>query len=129
MIGCGPFTSLPQDPSKNRPECRCQVQYVILYHDRIASTFVNMGNPRVFFDITIDGANAGRIVMEVRDFLLSFILSLRVQELQLRHLLRSRLNFIPNSLMRFKTSLLFFFFLTLVKANACRCQCCRQVTI
>uniref|UniRef100_A0A3Q4M7H6 Peptidyl-prolyl cis-trans isomerase n=1 Tax=Neolamprologus brichardi TaxID=32507 RepID=A0A3Q4M7H6_NEOBR len=35
-----------------------------LYHDRIASTFVNMGNPRVFFDITIDGANAGRIVME-----------------------------------------------------------------
>ncbi|KAL4004287.1 signal-regulatory protein beta 2 [Sarotherodon galilaeus] len=25
-----------------------------------------MGNPRVFFDITIDGANAGRIVMELR---------------------------------------------------------------
>ncbi|XP_041815701.1 peptidyl-prolyl cis-trans isomerase-like [Chelmon rostratus] len=25
-----------------------------------------MGNPRVFFDMTIDGANAGRIVMELR---------------------------------------------------------------
>lgn len=25
-----------------------------------------MGNPRVFFDITIDGDNAGRIIMEVR---------------------------------------------------------------
>lgn len=24
-----------------------------------------MGNPRVFFDITIDGVNAGRIIMEV----------------------------------------------------------------
>lgn len=24
-----------------------------------------MGNPRVFFDISIDGANAGRIIMEV----------------------------------------------------------------
>ncbi|XP_029301197.1 peptidyl-prolyl cis-trans isomerase-like [Cottoperca gobio] len=25
-----------------------------------------MGNPKVFFDITIDGANAGRIIMELR---------------------------------------------------------------
>ncbi|XP_037340274.2 peptidyl-prolyl cis-trans isomerase-like [Pungitius pungitius] len=25
-----------------------------------------MGNPRVFFDITIDGGNAGRIIMELR---------------------------------------------------------------
>ncbi|RVE66143.1 hypothetical protein OJAV_G00123580 [Oryzias javanicus] len=25
-----------------------------------------MGNPKVFFDISIDGANAGRIVMELR---------------------------------------------------------------
>ncbi|KAG7464190.1 peptidyl-prolyl cis-trans isomerase A [Solea senegalensis] len=25
-----------------------------------------MGNPRVFFDITVDGANIGRIIMELR---------------------------------------------------------------
>lgn len=27
---------------------------------------INMANPRVFFDMTVDGVNAGRIVMEVR---------------------------------------------------------------
>uniref|UniRef100_G3N738 Peptidyl-prolyl cis-trans isomerase n=1 Tax=Gasterosteus aculeatus TaxID=69293 RepID=G3N738_GASAC len=31
-----------------------------------AHACTNMGNPRVFFDITIDGGNAGRIVMELR---------------------------------------------------------------
>ncbi|XP_023141829.2 peptidylprolyl isomerase Ab (cyclophilin A) [Amphiprion ocellaris] len=30
------------------------------------STDTTMGNPRVFFDISMDGANAGRIIMELR---------------------------------------------------------------
>ncbi|KAF1377900.1 hypothetical protein PFLUV_G00205560, partial [Perca fluviatilis] len=36
------------------------------HHTRITGRSINMGNPKVFFDITIDGANAGRIIMELR---------------------------------------------------------------
>lgn len=34
--------------------------FILLFESR-----EDMGNPRVFFDITIDGAKAGRIIMEV----------------------------------------------------------------
>lgn len=33
---------------------------------RSSLAFVSMGNPRVFFDMTIGGAPAGRIVMDLR---------------------------------------------------------------
>ncbi|KAA8579213.1 hypothetical protein FQN60_000035, partial [Etheostoma spectabile] len=47
-----PPSSIPIGPFGSRSEERgCRV--------------INMGNPKVFFDITIDGANAGRIIMEI----------------------------------------------------------------
>ncbi len=59
-------------PHKNRPELMsvCDtlsgIHSSVFFHSNHIKLISNMAKPRVFFDITIDGKSAGRIVMEVR---------------------------------------------------------------